>query len=381
MVRHGAGTIVLVGRHAPSDTTEAELRRLSDGGSKVLFRVCDVEDGEAVDALIADLAASHPPLRGVFHAAGVVDDGVLTEMTWERVWKVMGPKAAGVWALHCATRGLALDSFVLFSSLACLAGWKGQGNYAAANAFLDAFAAWRRTCGLPGLSVNWSAWEDTGMTAAVSEADRQRFARSGLRGMPPDRALASLERLMRSPATNAAVADIDWENFLANGVESALASFWETAKGGRPAGNRPAGEPARAEEPPLRARIEAAPASRRRAILRDYVERVVVRTLGLAPGTPVDPGQGLRGLGLDSLMSVELRNTLQKSLDAVLPSTLAFDHPTVNALVDHLGDTVLGLGEARSAPLQPEAGDHKRLREMTDEEAEAELREELQRKK
>jgi acyl carrier protein len=108
---------------------------------------------------------------------------------------------------------------------------------------------------------------------------------------------------------------------------------------------------------------------------------VVVRTLGLAPGTPVDPGQGLRGLGLDSLMSVELRNTLQKSLDAVLPSTLAFDHPTVNALVDHLGDTVLGLGEARSAPLQPEADDHKRLREMTDEEAEAELREELQRKK
>ncbi len=168
---------------------------------------------EEVAALLADIGAEVPPLRGIFHLAGVLDDGVLREQTRERFDRVMAAKALGAWYLHELTRGQPLDLFVLFSSAAALLGSPGQGNYAAANAFLDALAHHRRWEKRPALSVNWGSWAEVGMAARLIETEGRRWSAAGIGWIEPDRGLHTLEHLISEDRVQAGVLPIDWAKF------------------------------------------------------------------------------------------------------------------------------------------------------------------------
>ena len=196
LVSQRARYLVLAGRSAPSEEARLAIGEMERAGARVLVVQADVSRREDVDRLLGQIDGTGVPLRGVIHAAGTFDDGVLLEQRWERFEKVMAAKVAGAWNLHQATRGIPLDFFVAYSSGASLLGSTGQGNYAAANSFLDGLAGYRQSLGLPGLAINWGPWAEVG--------------RSAWNEWPPrgaaDSALAGLDRagswIRRPPASS-----------------------------------------------------------------------------------------------------------------------------------------------------------------------------------
>ncbi|WBB80641.1 type I polyketide synthase [Micromonospora sp. WMMD882] len=351
LVDRGARRLALLGRRAPSPEVEATLRELGRR-AEVEIRQVDVADPVALAAVLADLAATRPPLRGIVHAAGVLDDGVLDQQTWERFAPVLAPKVAGGWNLHRLTRGLPLDFLVLCSSAASLLGSAGQAGYLTANTFLDALAHHRRARGLPATSVNWGPWADGGMAARMSDQQRRRLAGQGYRAMSATEATAALDRLLDARVTQAGVFAVDWPTHLRQygDREPALLARLRRAT---PAPS--AGDAADAPAGGTRARIAAAHPTERRQLLQEHVQRAAVTILGLPPAQPVNPHQPLRELGLDSLMAVELRNALSVLAGRGLPSTLAFDHPTVAKLSDHLLRELFPEPEQPAPPQQPPA--------------------------
>uniref|UniRef100_UPI000560DAAC beta-ketoacyl reductase n=1 Tax=Streptomyces hygroscopicus TaxID=1912 RepID=UPI000560DAAC len=191
VVEHGVRRLLLVSRRgAAAEGAGALVAELSELGADVAVAACDVADREALGGLLAGVPADHP-LTGVVHAAGVLDDGLVSAMSPDRLADVMRPKVDAAWNLHELTRGVELSAFVLFSSAAGVLGSAGQGNYAAANVFLDALAAVRRAEGLAGTSLAWGMWERrSGMTGDLGRADLARMARSGLRALSSDEGLA-----------------------------------------------------------------------------------------------------------------------------------------------------------------------------------------------
>jgi acyl carrier protein len=307
------------------------------------------------------------------HAAGVLEDGVLLQQEWLRFRRVFDAKIAGAWNLHLASQTLDLDFFVLYSSLASLLGSAGQGNYAAANAFLDALARERRRQGLVATSVNWGAWGGTGMAASLDDVSRHRLQEIGIETMEPDAALAGLERALATARPQVGVISIDWTRYrAARSGGSAFLSHIEGAPSG-------AAKPERAPE--LLELLEAAPVERKFAVLLQHVRANALSVLGVPSGHPLDNEQGLRDAGLDSLMALELKNRLQQSTRQPLPATLAFDFPTIAALAGFLADEVLRLRTsepaAPAAAARPAAASLGDLERLSDEEAEALLAEEL----
>ncbi|HEV7501354.1 MAG TPA: SDR family NAD(P)-dependent oxidoreductase, partial [Vicinamibacteria bacterium] len=325
LAAHGARTLVLVGRQgAARPEAQRQVARLRAEGIDVRVVAADVSLAGDVKALLAEIDASPAPLGGLVHAAGVLEDVRLAEMDRGQLARVLAPKVAGAWALHEATRGRPLDLFVLFGSFAGTIGSPGQANHAAANAFLDALAHHRHALGLPALSIAWGVWGDIGAAARVGAVARAR--RYGLEPLPSDRALEALDVLLQSGVSAAAAAPLDPARLLA-------------ALGNTPflSALRPAVvEAPRRERSGVTARLAASPASERLALLRAHVGSEVARVLGSDLAAPLDPARGFFDLGMDSLTSVELVQRLQASLEIALPSTLAFQHPTVEALSLHL---------------------------------------------
>ncbi|SCL72039.1 Acyl transferase domain-containing protein [Micromonospora citrea] len=307
---NGAAEVVLASRRGPAAPGAAEL--VDELGS-VRVVACDVTDRAAVDALVAGL----PELTAVVHTAGVVDDGVLDGLDLTRMQTVLDGKVRAAQVLHEATAGRDLDAFVLFSSLAGVVGSAGQGNYAAANAYLDAFAAWRRDQGLPGTAIAWGAWAEDGMAAATA-ALTARLARGGINPLPAAEAVTALGRVVNAAEPALTVADVDWGR---------LAAAW-----GRPT-------PLIAALPG----VPAVPTGPARAVvvgrslpqLADLVRTQAAVVLGYPAGQPL-PERTFRDLGFDSLTAVELRNRLTAETGMTLPATLVFDHPTVAELAAHL---------------------------------------------
>ncbi|HEY3997402.1 MAG TPA: SDR family NAD(P)-dependent oxidoreductase, partial [Candidatus Xenobia bacterium] len=309
LVSDGARHLVLTSRRPPDAEAQAWLQSLN---AQVMVAQTDVGQQAEVEALIGRMT---PPLRGVVHAAGVLDDGVLTQQTWERFAAVLSPKAAGAWHLHQATHGL--DFFVLFSSVASVLGNGGQGSYAAANAFLDALAATRNAQGLPGLSINWGAWA-TGMAAQLE----QRLGTQGVRLIETEAGLRRFESLLGQRGQVLVLA-VDWaarRRWLGESTPPLLTEVL-------PARRAPAGSE-------LRARVAAAAEAQRKPLLVATVQAQVTALLGKEEA--VGTTQPFKELGVDSLMAVELRNKLAGLAGQKLPATLAFDYPTVEAIADYL---------------------------------------------
>ncbi|MFY2561183.1 amino acid adenylation domain-containing protein [Corallococcus terminator] len=350
MVDRGARCLVLLGRQAPSDD-DTGLAALRAAGARVLCLEVDVSRSECMRAAIEEVNRLLPPLRGVVHAAGIVRDGPLRTQTWESFAQVLAPKVQGAWNLHTATRGHALDFFVLFSSVSSLLGNAGQANYAAANAFLDGLARHRHALGLPGLSIAWGPWSGEG--TAASEAFAERLRGQGLGLLSPVHGLTALHRLWTHARPNIAVVPIDWKQLASTSSSTFLAELVSRGEASRKSG---------AAQQGFRQRLEASPASEQQPLLRAHVREQVAAVLGLAPSA-VGIDRGLFDLGLDSLGSLEIRNRLQASLPCTLPSVVVFKHPSVAQLSTYLATEVLRLASAAPSP-QEEAGEELPLDEV-----------------
>ena len=341
LVAGGAPSLVLAGRRPASAGATAAVATMERTGARVSVVQADISDRTQVDRLLAGLGTGRPPLRGVMHAAGLLDDGLLAQQDAGKLARVMAAKVAGTCHLADATAGAPLDFFVLFSSIAAVLGSPGQANHAAANAFLDAFAHHRRARGLPALSIDWGAWAEVG--AVVEHDAGRRLAGQGIGRMRPEDGLGALEAVMAGGATQVMVAPVDWAVFLSR------------LPGGRPPSllrdvARRAQVAAAAVAPAhpardLRADLEAAAPAKRHALLRDHIADRTRRVLGLDAGQTVDVQRPLKELGIDSLMAVELRNVLKSdlALDGGLPATLVFDYPTVDGIAHFLARDVLRL--------------------------------------
>ncbi|MDI5940175.1 SDR family NAD(P)-dependent oxidoreductase, partial [Micromonospora sp. DH15] len=309
----GAAAVVLASRRGADAPGAAELIEELRGTGAVRVVACDVTDREAVTALVAGL----PALTAVVHTAGIVADGVLDGLDVDRMQAVLAGKVTAAQVLHDATVGRDLDAFVLFSSLAGVVGSAGQGNYAAANAYLDAFAAWRHAQGLPATAVAWGAWAADGMAAATA-ALTARLTRGGINPLPAAEAVSALGRVVNAAGPAVTVADVDWGR---------LAASW-----GRPNPLIAAlpGVPAVATGP-----VRAVVVGRSLPQLTELVRTQAAVVLGYPAGRPL-PERTFRDLGFDSLTAVELRNRLTAETGMTLPATLVFDHPTVAELAAHL---------------------------------------------
>ncbi|MBB4911530.1 type I polyketide synthase [Actinophytocola algeriensis] len=296
---------------------------------------CDLTDPDAVRALVAGLDR---PLTAVVHAAGVVADGVVADLTRDRLDAVLAPKVDAVWHLHEATRDLPLADFVLFSSAAGVYGAPGQANYAAANAFLDAFARHRRAAGLPARSLAWGAW-DAGLAAALSEVDRDRVGRIGFRTMSTAEGTALFDTATGTDGPAALlVSPVDLAALRAHPAVPPLLRDLAGVRRRAVAGD------SRADV--LVRRLLATPREDRAETVRRLVRDRVAAVLGHADGDAVSADRTFRELGFDSLMAVELRNELSAATGLRLPTALVFDFPTTEAAADHLLAELLGAGDA-----------------------------------
>ncbi|MDI3284904.1 type I polyketide synthase [Polyangium sp. 15x6] len=343
---HRVGHLLLVGRNAPTGECTAQLARLRDAGARVTVAHADVSRPEDVAAVVASVPEEFP-LRGVIHAAGILDDGLLMDMDERRIAAVFAPKVRGAWNLHLATRGLPLDFFVLYSSASCVLGSAGQCNYTAANAYLDALAQARRASGLPALSLGWGPWGEGGMAAALSDAHRARFARMGVQILDPAQALAALGQALTLPDAGLVVASLDPQS-LERANEGRLPPLWTGLMAPKPTRLRAAPKGIWGER---LATLDPAALSKE----VDLALRAdIVKVLSLSSPDEVPEDRPLQEIGLDSLVAVELRNAIVARIGKPLPATLLFDYPSLRALRKHLLERVLSFEETKAAaPVAP----------------------------
>jgi NAD(P)-dependent dehydrogenase (short-subunit alcohol dehydrogenase family) len=351
LVDHGARRLVLTGRSGLPDRSQwetiaadtdfgrriAAVKAIEALGAAITVAQVDVADEAGMSALFAELKRTHPPVRGILHAAGVAATHALADLSLDALHAVLRPKVIGTLVLHRLTQLIEpLDFFILFSSGAAVWGSQGLGHYAAANQFMDAFAHHRRRHGLPALSVNWGWWAGDGM---ATTAQARLFTQVGLNVMPPDQALSALVYLLRTDAIQAVVASIDWAAFKPIYESKRPRPLLKRIEA--PAQTNDAG--ATGERRTFTDQLRSAAPDQRWQMLLAHVRDQVSRVLGFASGEALDTRQGFFRMGMDSLTTVQLRRHLEVSLGCALPTTVAFEYPTVEALTRFLMDDVLAL--------------------------------------
>ncbi|MFI8997837.1 type I polyketide synthase [Streptomyces sp. NPDC053542] len=332
VTRHGARRLVLASRRGRTARGASRLvAELTDLGAEVSVVACDVTDRAALARLIEE----HPP-SAVLHTAGVLDDALLTSLTADALLDVMRPKVEAAWYLHELTAHLDLSAFVLFSSAAGVLGEPGQANYAAANAFLDALAQYRRARGLEAVSMAWGLWEErSGMTGHLSGADLGRMRRAGIAPLATERALELFDTARESAAALTVPIRLDASELTAGGRVSPLLADLLPRGGAPAAAPEPESESEQQTAPPATA--DEAPAQpsgdERRKALMDLVRSQAAEVLGYADVDVIPPTESFKELGFDSLLGVDLRNRLNAATGLRLPAESVNEHRTPEALV------------------------------------------------
>ncbi|WP_406835359.1 SDR family NAD(P)-dependent oxidoreductase [Streptomyces sp. AHU1] len=337
---HGVPRILLTSRQGAADPRAVEVTaELASLGAETEIAECDVADEAALARVLARVGDASP-LRGVVHCAGILDDGVVAELTPERLARVLRPKVDGAAHLHRLTAGTPLDLFLLISSAAGVLGSPGQGNYAAANVFLDQLAHHRRALGLPAVSVSFGAWAGEGL--AAEHADLERMARLGHRALTPDQGRELVELALRRGAPHLIACSLDLPRLREStaAADGGTAALWRSLL--------PAPRTGQDGGTGLADRLARLPEADRAARVLDLVREETSRALGLRSAESVGPDRPLRELGMDSVTAVELRNRIGTRIGARLPATLLFDHPTAARLSAHLLATVLSV-DARTS--------------------------------
>jgi acyl transferase domain-containing protein/acyl carrier protein len=354
LAQHGARQLVLIGRTGltgdDADRKITAVKAIEALGATVTVVVADVADRAAMQLVFDRFGRDWPALRGVIHAAAAWNSAPLETLSDAALRDMLRPKVEGAWLLHEFTSEMSLDFFVMFSSTTGLWGARQLAHYAAANAYLDALAHYRRGLGLPALSIDWGTWAEM---RTASQTDQQSYAQFGLQPMANEQALSVLgELLNQRDITQITVASVEWR---------ALKAAYE-AKRPRPflamvdtptieqsVGPKPLERGAEAR-PNWRARLAQTPAHERRELVAGAVRTAAAQVLRLDTTRPLDDQQGLFEMGMDSLMSVELKTKLEAVVGHALPSTLTFNYPSVAALTDYLlNDLTLG----QDTPIEP----------------------------
>jgi acyl transferase domain-containing protein/NADPH:quinone reductase-like Zn-dependent oxidoreductase/NAD(P)-dependent dehydrogenase (short-subunit alcohol dehydrogenase family) len=330
LVEAGAKRLLLVGRRGVTPEAAPLLKAWRSAGTDVVAEALDVADEGGLRALLERERAAGPPLRGVWHCAGVYDDGALMQQDYARYARVFAPKVHGAVLLDALTRSDPLDCFVMFSSVASVLGSPGQSNYSAANAFMDALAHQRASRGLPALSINWGPWSEVG--AAADRGITERLAARGVATVTPEQGLFAMQELLSQDRVQVAVLPIDWARYLAQLAPAGTPSFFARLVVGAPSSRASAPPTLASTVPNLRRQLDEAPVARRRPLVAGFVHQRASHALGIDSRKPIDPRTPLGDLGLDSLLAVELRNTLSRAIGEPLPVTLLFDYPTLDAL-------------------------------------------------
>ncbi|WP_443032085.1 type I polyketide synthase [Streptomyces sp. CA-210063] len=336
--RHGVRRLVLTARSGPAAPgADALLTELGAAGAETHLAACDVGDRAALAALLDRLAADGHRLTGVVHCAGAVDDGVLTSLTPDRLDTVLHAKAHGARHLHELTRDLDLSHFVMFSSASATFGAAGQANYCAANAYLDALAERRAAYGLPAVSIAWGLWaENSGMTEALGERDRERLRRTGTTALSTERALALFDAALTGPAPTVTAAPLDLAALRARHREQPAPALLRELLGRAPRRAATSVRPPADPGADFTGRLAALPDDERHAHVLALVLDRTAQVLGHTRADDVDPDQAFKDQGFDSLTAVELRNQIRAATGIAAPATLIFDHPSPVALADHL---------------------------------------------
>jgi myxalamid-type polyketide synthase MxaC len=366
MAAQGAGHVVLLSRrqfpdrvlwsNLPSDDPHHRgieaIIKAEKLGTRITVARGDVADETAMRLVLDRLAAEGSPLRGIVHCAMEMTGRSISYLDLSAFQRMCRAKAVGAWVLNRLTLGLELDFFALFSSLAGVLGAASLGHYAAANQALDVLAHWRRERGLTALCVNWGSWQELHF---ATEMDKQEFARAGLHPMRNDRALAALGQLISNDRTSAVVASVDWDAlrgvYEAGRARPLVSVDWDAVRGMRKARPLPSeipcltrsgdrGAPTQTKPVPAESdftlELQSASPARRRDLLTAHLRALVADVLGFDASREIDLEQGLFELGMDSLVSVDLKGRLERTLGLQLPSTLTFNYPNIKALTDYI---------------------------------------------
>lgn len=344
MVGRGARNLVLVGAsEASASAAKEHLAGAVANGLNLLTAAVDVSDVEALAGLLSNIQTTMPPLRGVIHAAMKMDDGLLSQLTPARLWSVIGPKAGGAWNLHVQTKGLPLDFFVMTSSVSAMVGNPGQGNYAAANAFLDALAHHRRALGLPALSINWGHLGEVGYAARHANVSGH-LERYGVAPIGLKDALEMLERLLRSDVAEAAAMRIDWARWADANPRVKKSSRYEGLISTGAAESLPDGSSGG-----IAAAVLAASGAGRIQLLETFIGDVAARVLGM-PSSQIDPARPLSEFGLDSLLGIELVNRIEEGLGLRFPVEKIMGGPSIKKLAKILAESIPAAAPAEARP-------------------------------
>ena len=367
MAARGAGHIILLSRRDFPDrslwgqftfenTYHETVRRIlavEELGARITVAQGDVADETGMRSLFKRFGKEDPPLRGIVHAAVEMAASSISDLSLELFRRTCHAKTLGGWVLNQLTLHLELDFFVLFSSVAGLWGAAGLGHYAAANQALDLLAQWRRQRGLRALSINWGAWQEIRL---ASEADKEQYVKSGLHPMPNTQALTAMERLISADRTSAVVASIDWDVLrMVYEARRARPLFAEMRSHPRTASAAITSVKSAPADSEVSLHLKNASPARRRDILTAHLRSQTGSILGFDLSREIELDRGLFDMGMDSLMAVELKGRLERSLGVPLPSTLTFNYPTIKALVDYLLSEALGFDSApvpaKTAPI------------------------------
>jgi polyketide synthase 12 len=344
----GARHLALVGRNGPSAEAEPILAELGSGPAEIRVFSADVSQPQEVAHLLAEIDDSMPALAGIVHAAGTLDDGLLQQLDRARFRSVAAAKVAGAWHLHRASLERDLDFFVMYSSAAGLLGSPGQGNYAAANAFLDSLAGYRHAHGLPALSIDWGPWSQVGLAAGPERGGA--LSGVGIASLSVADGIEALNRVLTTSSSQVCVLPLDRDRLRIAADTGLLPGLLGRLIGPAPTNTEPGPSGAGAVRRDL---LAVEPGRRRSAILMTHCRAEAGRVLKLDPAQ-IDPTAPLAGMGFDSLMSLELRRRLERSLHLELPATVAWRFPTIEALVPFLAERMgITLTTPKAGPARP----------------------------
>ncbi|MHC1403018.1 SDR family NAD(P)-dependent oxidoreductase, partial [Mycobacterium avium] len=354
VTRHGARNLVLVSRRGLDAPGAAELvAELTAAGARAEVVACDAADREALAKVIADIPMQHP-LTGVIHAAGVLEDAVVTSLTPQRIDTVLRAKVDAAWNLHELTRDLDVGAFVMFSSIAGLAGASGQGNYAAGNSFLDGLAAHRRAHGLPAISLGWGLWDQaSAMTGGLGAADLARFGRDGIVAMSSQEALELMDTALIVDEPFLLPAHIDLAALRAKFDGGTLPPMFVDLINAPTRRQVDDSLAAAKSKSALLQRLEGLPEDEQQAVLLDLVRSNIATVLGSSSPEAIHPDRAFQELGFDSLTAVEMRNRLKAATGLALSPTLIFDYPNSAALAGYMYRELVGTSEQPTAAAAP----------------------------
>ena len=328
LAEEGAKSLILLGRNQPSESVRREIDKLEQQGVAVNVIQADITDYEALEKALTSLSPSlqvpKSPIRGIIHAAGILDDGLLKTLSWSRFQKVLQPKVTGAWNLHLISEKLPLDWFVCFSSVVSVFGAAGQSNYAAANAYMDNLISYRHSLGLPGTSINWSIWNEVGMANRLTSGQQQNLTQQGLKAIAPKQGLKVLKQLLQQQTTQTIVFPVDWTTFLDRQPNNPFFAKLRPQTTAKPATSSFLQQLAQTAKSDLY------------EVLQSHIREQIAKVLGFSDPEDIDTQEKFADLGMDSLMAVEFKNSLQASLGDAVSLTAAFDYPTVELLTEYI---------------------------------------------